>query len=237
MDAECFSIPDCAKHLNFSENIIFYPENFEFNLENKNSHTENNIPKIVHVIWVGDKDPPHYFEKNNLKCKELMPDWEIRVWRNEDISLEHFPQEIIDMLKIVEKGAQKADIMRYFIIEKYGGIYLDSDITPHLSMKPLINIENANVILCHDLPLTWEYISIGFFAAVPHHPLFQTTCQLCYHAKLNTDDLHLHTGPRLLGDAVSKLKNNKIVLLPTKFFYRNENYDGRFGHHFYAKDW
>ena len=141
------------------------------------------------------------------------------------------------MLKIVEKGAQKADIMRYFIIEKYGGIYLDSDITPHLSMKPLINIENANVILCHDLPLTWEYISIGFFAAVPHHPLFQTTCQLCYHAKLNTDDLHLHTGPRLLGDAVSKLKNNKIVLLPTKFFYRNENYDGRFGHHFYAKDW
>ena len=54
MDAECFSIPDCAKHLNFSENIIFYPENFEFNLENKNSHTENNIPKIDRQV-ISDK--------------------------------------------------------------------------------------------------------------------------------------------------------------------------------------
>ncbi len=229
-----YPTPDCAKHLNFSKNIIFYPNDFTFI---SNTHKENNIPKIIHLIWVGDKDPPHYFETHIIKWKELMTNWEIRIWRNEDISLHHFPPDIIKMLNTIEKGAQKADIMRYFIIEKYGGVYLDSDITPHRSLDPLINIKNAKAIVCHDLPLTWQYISIGFFAAEPHHPLFKLACQLCYKAKLNTCDIHMHTGPRLLGESVAMLENDEIVLLPSKFFYMNEYYDGRFGHHFYAKDW
>lgn len=229
-----FDIPKCSEHLSFAQNIIFYPENYEFDT---NSVVTNNIPKIIHLIWVGENDPPSYFNLHFRKWKELMPDWELRVWRNEDITLQHFPEDIIQLLKTVKKGAQQADIMRYFIMEKYGGVYLDSDITPHKTLESLIQIPDAKVILCHDLELTWQYISIGFFAAEPNHPLFKLCAQLCYAVKLNTEDVHMQTGPRLLGEAVSRITDNKIILLPTKFFYRNETYDGRFGHHFYAKQW
>uniref|UniRef100_A0A6C0HSK9 Glycosyltransferase n=1 Tax=viral metagenome TaxID=1070528 RepID=A0A6C0HSK9_9ZZZZ len=226
-----FEIPECAKYLPFSENIIFYPDNYEF--ENPDT-IENDIPKIIHLIWVGN-EPPSYFELYLKKWKELMPDWEVRYWSNKDITVEHFPQSIIDKINLCEKGAQKADIMRYFIIEKYGGFYVDSDVTPHRSFEPLLKID-AKAIICHDLPLTWKYIINAFFGGVPHHTLFQNACSLCYNIVINTEDIHMQSGPRLFGEAVSKV-SNKIVLLPTKFFYRNENYDGRFGNHFYAKCW
>ena len=137
-----FEIPDFAKHLEFAKNILFYPDNFEFdnnNLEN-NILENNNIPKIVHIIWVGENDSPTYFNSHILEWKVLMPDWEIRVWKNEDITIEHFPEKIIERINSCIKGAQKADIMRYFIIEKYGGVYVDSDIIPHRSFEPLLKL-------------------------------------------------------------------------------------------------
>ena len=228
------NIPDCAKHLHFAKNIIFYPLQFQYLNEPK----ENDIPRIAHLIWVGDNPRPNYFDNNVSKWKELMPLWEIRVWTNDDINLQHFPESVIDLLSQVKKGAQKADIMRYFIMEKYGGIYLDSDVTPHRSLEILkTQMPNAKAIICHDLPLTWQYISIGFFAAVPNHPLFKLTTELVVKSTLNTPDLHMHTGPRLFGEAVSQLTGHKIVLLPTEYFYRNLDFNERFGHHFYAKEW
>jgi len=235
-----FPIPECAKDLPFSENIIFYPDSFDFDFDFEISSLENNnnnIPKLIHLIWVGENNPPPYFESHVLGWQERMPDWEIRVWRNEDINVDHFPPAIIDIINLCEKGAQKADIMRYFIVEKYGGVYLDSDITPHRSLDPLLKIPDAKAIICHDLPLTWQYISIGFFAAEPNHPLFKLLCLFCYQIEINTEDVHMKSGPRLFGEAVSRINDNKIILLPFKFFYRNEDYDGRFGFHFYAKNW
>jgi mannosyltransferase OCH1-like enzyme len=228
-------IPDCSKHLHFAKNIIFYPLNFNSLL---NETTENNIPRIAHLIWVGDNPRPNYFDSNVNKWRELMPLWQIRVWTNADITLEHFPEKVIELLSKVQKGAQKADIMRYFIMEKYGGVYLDSDVTPHTSLESLkTKIPDAQAVLCHDIPLTWQYISIGFFAAVPNHPLFKLTTELVFQSTINTEDLHMHTGPRLLGEAVYQLSGHKIVLLPSLYFYHNVNYNERFGHHFYAKEW
>lgn len=231
---ETSNIPDHARHLSFAQNIDFFP----FNFDETDIKKENEIPRMAHLIWVGNNDRPSHFNSNVKKWRELMPDWEIRVWTNDHINTHHFPQEVIDLLHTVEKGAQKADIMRYFIMETCGGIYLDSDITPHRSLESLItHAPGAEVILCHDLPLTWKYIINAFFAAVPNHPLFKLCTELVVKATMNTHDLHMHTGPRLLGEAVSRLRGHKMILLPLEYFYRNLHYNGRFGHHFYAKDW
>jgi hypothetical protein len=198
----------------------------------------NYIPRILHLIWVGDKEEPFYFNNHVSKWKELMPNWEIRVWKNNDITTDHFPLSILDVLNRVEKGAQKADIIRYFIIEKYGGIYVDSDITPHRSLEPFIKqLPETDVILCHDIPISWQYIMNAFFGAIPHHPIFQTACNFCYHLIINTEDIHLQTGPRLLGASIFLNEIPNIMVLKSKYFYHNQNYDGRFGNHFYAKNW
>jgi mannosyltransferase OCH1-like enzyme len=235
-------VPECAKSLYFSKYIHFLPDEFTFKETSQLTieQQENNIPRILHLIWVGRAQQPHYVAKYVEKWRLLLPTtWEVRMWTNDDITTKEFPLEAVYLIERTKRGAQKADIMRYFIMKKYGGVYVDTDITPHRSLEPLITqLPNAEVILCHDLPLTWKYISIGFFAAVPNHPLFITACNLCLTSQINTLDLHMHTGPRLIGKAVSMTTTEKkMVLLPKKFFYRNENVDERFGNHFYAKMW
>jgi mannosyltransferase OCH1-like enzyme len=222
--------------MHWADNINIISDDFDV-ISNTNV---SKIPKILHLIWVGDSPTPDYLDIFLMKWKELMPNWNIRLWTNEDITNQHFPEKILPIIYNCTKGAQKADIMRYFIIEKYGGVYVDTDMIPHRSLDLLLTeFENANVILCHDIPLTWQYIINAFFAALPHHDIFKKACELCYHIKINTEDIHLKSGPRLLGEAVSttSFEKNEVVLLPIKYFYRNSDYDKRFATHMFVKMW
>ena len=229
---ESWTIPDVSKNVKFVEKIAFVPENFKY-VESDSSK----IPRILHLIWVGENSAPESLQTYLTKWRALMPKWTVRLWTNNDIN--EFPEEVVGLINTAKKGAQKADIMRYFIIEKYGGVYMDADVIPNLSLEPLItNFHNANLIICHDIPLTWEYISIGFFAAVPGHPVLKAACSMCFNVELNTQDIHMKTGPALFGRAVAQTKMSELIyLLPSIAFYYNMNIEGRFGTHTYAKMW
>ncbi len=43
------------------------------------------IPKKLHMIWVGNDLAPEYVQKFFLKWKELMPEWECKLWTNNDL--------------------------------------------------------------------------------------------------------------------------------------------------------
>jgi glycosyltransferase involved in cell wall biosynthesis len=233
-----WTIPEISKKCKFIDKIAFVPESFTYS---NDIVSTNSIPRILHMIWVGDSPMPDTFMLYITQWQTLMPSWSIRIWTNTDINSMVFPQEAIDLINTATKGAQKADIMRYFIIEKYGGIYMDADVIPHRSLEPLIaSFKNSSLITCHDIPLTWEYISIGFFAATPHHPVLQTACTMCYDTIVNTEDIHLKTGPFLFGHAIANTPvklYEKHILLPSKYFYRNSSFNERFGDHTYAKQW
>jgi FkbM family methyltransferase len=216
-------------------------------LEKKNVDLEAHlkIPKKLHMIWVGNKKPPSYVEENFNKWKCLMPDWEFKLWNNDDITSDVFPVELVNKCTL---GVQKADIMRYYIIKKFGGVYVDADITPHRSLDPIVT-DYKDIVACHDLPLTWRYIAIGFFAASPEHHILSEICDLCHKLDLNTEDVHMKTGPRLFGEVMSKYPD-EYTLLPIEAFYRNikgdiisktetrnDDYEERFGNHFYARTW
>ena len=125
------------------------------------------------------------------------------------------------------------------LISDYHNHPLGHDPNRKYSLELLNEWADTSVLLCHDLDLKWSYISIGFFGAVPNHPVFIKACELIYETTINTDDIHLKTGPHLLGNAVSNtnFEKNEVILLPTNYFYRNLDYPYRFGHHFYSKLW
>lgn len=213
---------------------------------------QNNIPKLLHLIWVGPNHAPESLDVYIKQWRELMPEWTIRLWGNDDINCNEFEESALQLINTANTGVQKADIMRYFIIKKYGGVYMDADVEPHKSLDAILYLPH-DVILCHDLEFKWAYISIGFFAAIPNHPLLETCCRLLCVAELNVGSPHLHTGPRIMGRAIFETKLNDFVkygLLPIQAFYRNkkgqewincelvkEDYDNRFGSHTYSKLW
>lgn len=199
----------------------------------------NKIPLKFHMIWVGEKEIPEYAFNNFLGWKKIMPHWEARLWTNKDINLDEFSQEVIEKIHQANKGAQKADIMRYYIIEKYGGFYIDTDTIPIRPLDPIVYM-NYDLILYHDNEVTWNYICNSPFGASPHHPVLKEVCKRVLEAELNTTDIHIKTGPHLWGTIVSQInpgEGKKYGLLSYHFFSNFHNPPDKFGTHTYAASW
>lgn len=83
------------------------------------------VPKIIHQIWIGDKAMP--INAMNT-VKNMNPDYEYMFWCEKTIEekLKIHPRY---QRKIDEHTAiwGKADMLRYLILEQYGGIYVDAD--------------------------------------------------------------------------------------------------------------
>lgn len=82
---------------------------------------ENNI----HQIWVGNKRIPSHIKKHMNDVKEYHKDFNYYFW--DDDNLPELPENLKDIYNNYEQPAIKADLLRMYIVYKFGGIYLDAD--------------------------------------------------------------------------------------------------------------
>lgn len=168
-----------------------------------------------------------------------MPHWTIRLWTNEDLTDSEVDIDVLSRIHEADKGVQKADILRYHIVWKYGGIYMDADVEPVRSLEPLLFM--SDLVICHENYVTWEYITNSFFAASQNHPVLKKAVETCMYTELNTPDIHLSTGPRILGFAVANVSppTKKYTLLGLDAFHEPTAgmTPNRFGSHFFARSW
>jgi glycosyltransferase involved in cell wall biosynthesis len=76
------------------------------------------IPKIIHQIWIGPLPPPQAMMDT---WRRKHPDWEYKVWRD------HTGWENQSQIDAMSEWNGRADIMRYEILERFGGILVDAD--------------------------------------------------------------------------------------------------------------
>jgi len=197
------------------------------------------IPRVLHLVWVGKAEQPDYLQKHIQKWKELMPKWTIHLWTNEDLTPNEIESEVLVKIHEADKGTQKADILKYYIVWKYGGIYVDADTEPTSNLDPIIYM--SDLVLCHHNQITWEYIGVGFFAASARHPVLRKAVDICLKAELNDGAPHMTTGPHAFGLAVAQTppQNMKYMNLELECFYWPEGglVANRFGSHFFAHAW
>ncbi|KAL7553858.1 hypothetical protein ACHAWF_017191 [Thalassiosira exigua] len=103
------------------------------------SKDNGRIPNIIHFVWV---DPAHWESpsdqapissdvlKRVLAWEALHSGWRVIIWTNESI-LRHFPYlyKVFTSLSI-NIASWASDLVRYRIIARYGGLYLDADMIP-----------------------------------------------------------------------------------------------------------
>jgi mannosyltransferase OCH1-like enzyme len=81
------------------------------------------IPKKIHLIWVGG-NKPEWTEYIVNEIKRINFDYEVIEWNDSNIDFELKNQSLYDQC---ENLGAKSDILRFEILHKYGGIYLDYD--------------------------------------------------------------------------------------------------------------
>jgi mannosyltransferase OCH1-like enzyme len=88
------------------------------------------IPKIIHQVWEETTDPlPDFFSQLSETWKEHHPDWQYEFWdriRMEDFVKQHFT-DFSETYFNYRYSVQRWDAIRYLILYKIGGMYVDFD--------------------------------------------------------------------------------------------------------------
>lgn len=203
------------------------------------------IPKKVHLIWIGG-DPPDYFNLFLKTFHEYLPDFEIRVWGNKDLTKKNFPKTIEYIRKskklhgsqmideygekmvnfkleplLYSKWAQITDLMRLEIVHNNGGYYFD---TTFEILKPLYNLLNKKkytFIGCNEIPRfkNVDILSNSFFGATKNNPILKRLLSKRKLNKINFYDMAVdfQTGPGYLRSEIKS--NDNYYIFPSSYFY------------------
>jgi len=118
---------------------------------------ERRIPKIIHQIWIGPLPPPSSMMET---WKAHHPDWQYKLWTSE----KGWGNQ--DKIDAMPEWNGKADIMRWEILWREGGVLVDAD---SICVQPL-----DEAFLQHDNFACWEnesvrpgLIAAGYVGAAP----------------------------------------------------------------------
>ncbi len=180
------------------------------------------------MIWVGDdaERPDSWIST----WRENHCDWEFRLWGNEDLAVESWTcGNQLRLLTEARRWEGVADIMRYEILLRHGGVYADSD---SVSVRPL-----DDELLDRRMFAVWEneahapgLVANGFIGAEPEHPALRTVigeiAKLDHPLRLPRRWLPWSkkaapwktTGPQLFTRVVSSLPPEEVTILPSSMF-------------------
>ena len=163
------------------------------------------IPKIIHYCWFGGKELPKSAKKCIRSWQKYMPDYEIKRWdeSNFDINLCKFTTEAYSK----GKYAFVSDVARFWILNKYGGVYFDTDVEV---IRPFDDIVNEGPFMGLELPYNASSFAheIGIapglgMGAVPEMPFYGEMLDFYSKSSFINDDGSLNLTP--IGKYVSRL--------------------------------
>ena len=176
------------------------------------------IPKIIHQIWIGEKTPP----TNHMDTwKNMNPEFEYIRWSEKEIIKRGLRIECQNRIDEMIEINGKADIIRWEILYKYGGVFLDAD---SICVEPI-----DDVLMNCKFFAGWEHeelrkglIATGTMGFTPKHPLIK---QAIDWIKVNCVNYHVtkqmawqSVGPGLLTRLYNTGKYNDMTIFPSYTF-------------------
>ena len=184
------------------------------------------IPKIIHQIWEGKTERlPKQFVLFSASWKEFHPAWQYEFWdkkRTDAFVRNHYP-EFADIYFGYRYDVQRRDAIRYLILYKTGGVYVDFDseclepMDAHLEGKTccfgLEPDQHANM-LCQPF-----VISSAWIASESNHPFIKEIMDTLAHAtSVAADKIHTvleTTGSLMLTGVYDRYRmKDDITLFP-----------------------
>ena len=194
----------------------------------------NGIPKLQHSTWKTQHLPNKKWQLIEKNCRKKNQEFVFCHW--DDRELEYFVSshrvDFLNKFLTYPYPIQKADVVRYLLLENYGGFYKDVNINCRAPFSHMIQqmssvSKSFKVLLAHVKP---SGVAADFIAATPHHSFFKFTTNLLASRPqrygLPYIDVILGTGPMFLSESyhnymqnksIASVEKDQLVFLPDRY--------------------
>lgn len=139
----------------------------------------NNVPLKIFLTWETKRLPINMYN-NVMLLQKMNPEFDIYIYDNKDrynFIKNNFNQDVLDAYNSLRPGAYKADLWRYCIIYKYGGVYIDIKYHTYIPLIQLIKdnefiFVNTNSGFCKEDSYNGLEIQATFFISSPNNKIF-----------------------------------------------------------------
>lgn len=169
------------------------------------------IPKILHVLWIGPKRCPM---KHIMTWKMKNPEYEFMFWNEEKLNRE-MSFRCLKQINDITQICGQCDIMRWEILYKYGGIFVDAD---SVCIEPIDDsfLETQAFSVFENEIARPSLLAIGFMGFEPNHPLCRDIIDWIADPSLSEDIIRdypawMSVGNLRLSAFVSTKKYNFVI--------------------------
>jgi mannosyltransferase OCH1-like enzyme len=187
------------------------------------------IPKVIHQTWKTANLPASFKELSDT-WKSNHENWSYKLWTDEDnraLIATHYPF-FLKQYDAYPLNIQRADAIRYFILHKYGGIYVDLDFECFKNTELLLGDEESVFIQqpqehCKMFHMT-NMVCNAFMASIPGHFFLEeifNEMSNCRQEFENANEKVLETtGPFMVTRVYERTANQqKIKILDSSTLY------------------
>lgn len=162
------------------------------------------IPKKIYQTWY-TKEIPEKIKSVIDNMKRLNPSYEYQLFDDDDIHSfikDNYGRQTLLSFEQLSIGAAKADLWRYLVLYKNGGIYLDLDSAIYSNLDSLIKEEDEAIISReknYGLFVQWCLMFNK------EHPILEKTIERCiFNIKTRkTENILQLTGPHVFSDSIN----------------------------------
>jgi len=185
------------------------------------------IPQIVHQTW-RSRAVPRGLRSHIYSWKTVMPDWD-HVFHTDADNDALVASDYAWLLPTYRgmSAIQKADLIRYMYMHRFGGVYADLDVRLLQPLPALLASRNVSVLLGQEplehallLERKPRQVCNAVLASVPGHPLWLDGQRAGGRGSRFGDPVGT-TGPRMLERVVVRWERERgqIAVLPPVAFY------------------
>lgn len=184
------------------------------------------IPKIIHQIWIGNKEPPYQYLDTWKKYCLKYPGYQYQLWKETEIDQlwKKVPKFLYQIYQMEKEYCGKADIARLVILYLFGGIYLDADTVSLMkSFDDLINEDKCpNGFFVGKEP-KMNFVGNSVMGSSKNHSNFRIIFKELerlypkYQTLREDKGCWIITGPILITQSI--LKGARMTIYPEEYFY------------------
>ena len=171
------------------------------------------IPRIIHQLWIGTKERPYKFMDT---WKNNNPDFQYIMWDETEIK-KNLKLQCLDKINAMKEINGKADIIRWEILYKYGGIFLDAD---SISLAPLDdNLLNTSAFASYENEISRNGLVSTVAMGFPkEHPLCLMAIKWILNNNISNKSAWQTVGPGLITRLYKTNIFSDITIFPSYYF-------------------